>query len=493
MLDDDECNDSTCLRTLRLGQTPYVNGELPFKGLHTLFDRLQDYIDDDEGTGDTIRPFMVWYSPNVPHEGASSPQGFQTWYPNLDPDENPSENVDADTQTLFERISAFDAGVGAVLDGLKRRCACDANGQRTSLYDNTIFIYINDNGNPLPNADREPTENGERTPIFISEPGHRLPSSDPNRIAPAVREDYASGVDLLGTIVSYAQQTPGAPTVANCGSLSVPAQSTFAFDYPYDRNLCQAVRGTAPVRHVYPSQLATEPTESTDGIRMIITAPGELGVCLVSPSADPGTILSKTAQGHMWLCREGQDSQCPANHVCSTKKRCTNNPGKECDTDKQCAESTWCGTASCAPGGGCDQPGPCTDVSGACTLTGRACTNPDQYKAEYYCRPCTDEGDCVPPGICQAPVVKLMLDDRPPPQPVKKQLFDPNWDPDQMRDLFTAQPNPDPNYLNPNLRTPNLQTELEDCLQGFWFLPRQGNVWGTPSPACVFNETPQGP
>jgi arylsulfatase A-like enzyme len=499
--------EADCANKLAKGETPYINKELPFAGLQDgLFKRIEDWLDADLPNG-TFRPTFVWYSPNVPHFGASSSPVFLAWYPNLDPATHTfgdvNRDVDPDLQTLFGRISMFDAGVGAVMDGLKRRCVCSADGKPTSLYDQTIFVYINDNGNILPDSKRRPSENGERSPILISEPAHRLPVGNPDlHIAAAVRQDYAGGVDLLGTFVSYAQQLDAPTTVPpgpdDCGDTSVPDQSSFSFNYPYDRNLCRVVRGAAAplARTVYPTHLADEPRESTDGVRMVLTAPGELGVCMSGSTPDM-VDLPDPLEDHVQLCRKGQNGQCPTGHVCTAdKRRCIDNPGKLCVEDKDCAETSWCLTGpSCSPPA-CPPEGVCRSTPGACTLTGKACTNPSRYKGEFWCHPCNNSGDCVPVGTCQLPILKFIRSKTPDPNVVKEELFDTNWDPDQKHDLLVA----NSSYAGLTTDPQSLRNELKDCIEGFWTLTRNhvpgpppNDTWNTPSPACVFNADPQGP
>jgi hypothetical protein len=109
-------------------------------------------------------PLFIWYAPEIPHEtGNPPPLYFSGKY----------ASFERRAQEHLGRITWLDAGVGALLNDLKRTCICGNDGQPQSLYDNTVVLFLADNGFLLRGAKRNELENTQRTVLIVNEPGHR--------------------------------------------------------------------------------------------------------------------------------------------------------------------------------------------------------------------------------------------------------------------------------------------------------------------------------
>ena len=497
---------SACGRQVLEGIPP-VDPSGALLGLHmekVFADIVTDRESDRLTPPNRVNPFFIWYSPNVPHFGAGSPDVFEVW----------TGAMPRSTLLPWGRISMFDFGVGSLVRGLKERCNCD-DGAARSLYESTVLIIINDNGNILANDKRRATENGERTPIVISEPAHhRSPA-----LAPAVYDDYAAGVDLLGTIVSYAQenQNPIVPLKDACGSLQnqTAPPHVVGFDYPFSCNLCRRVRGgddpcsrlderldggghVAHIRRVYQSHQSINALNVSHDIRTVLTAPGELGVCS-GPGAARTKPIDSPGLGHVRPCRTdaqcpcappvpGQPDLCAFRNTAPSHDVCYHGIGGTCAGDAHaCMRDHDCspGKGPCQPpgqlGGRCaDRPefacaldADCADA-GLCSSATHTCTNdPGGNYQEFRALHCDSDVDCLPRGICQDAVIKLFRGKSP-----VDALYDPNWDPDQIRNVYLF----DPGYIDPTLKT-----DLEGCLDDFWLAGWNGSAWTVPSPpGCPF-------
>ncbi len=147
----------------------------------------------DEAT-EANKPFMVWYAPFLPHTPHNPPQRLLEKYT--------KPGRAGDVAKYYAMCDWFDETCGALLDYL---------GQK-KLSDNTMVIYICDNGWVArstnvsdPNqkswkgfalrSKGSPYENGVRTPIMISWPGHMKPGHLP---------DLAHAIDIFPTIAASA-------------------------------------------------------------------------------------------------------------------------------------------------------------------------------------------------------------------------------------------------------------------------------------------------
>jgi uncharacterized sulfatase len=141
------------------------------------------------------KPFFLWYAPMMPHEPHTPPQRLLDKYRALTPSLHQAR--------YWAMIEWFDETVGQLRTSLEER----------QLSDNTLIVYISDNG-WIQNLDKPghstrckytPYEAGLRTPIIFHMPG---------KIASQYCDDLASTVDILPTVLSVlnlktAEKLPG--------------------------------------------------------------------------------------------------------------------------------------------------------------------------------------------------------------------------------------------------------------------------------------------
>jgi len=129
------------------------------------------------------KPFFLWYAPMMPHEPHTPPQRLLDKYRALTPSLHQAR--------YWAMIEWFDETVGQLRTSLEQR----------QLSDNTLIVYISDNG-WVQNLDKPghstrckytPYEAGLRTPIIFHMPG---------KIASQYCDDLASTVDILPTVLT---------------------------------------------------------------------------------------------------------------------------------------------------------------------------------------------------------------------------------------------------------------------------------------------------
>ena len=140
------------------------------------------------------KPFLLWYAPFMPHTPHNPPQRLLQKYS--------KQGRADDVAKYYAMCEWFDETCGTLLDYLDEK----------ELLDNTMVIYICDNGwaASSTNADdpnqklwksyaqrskASPYENGTRTPIMISWPGHMSAGRNAN---------IAQSIDLFPTIAAAA-------------------------------------------------------------------------------------------------------------------------------------------------------------------------------------------------------------------------------------------------------------------------------------------------
>jgi uncharacterized sulfatase len=136
------------------------------------------------------RPFFIWYAPFLPHRPHNPPERLLAKYR----DQTDSIHV----ARYWAMCEWFDETCGELLDFLDRK----------KLADNTLVIYVTDNGwiqlpgagGFAPKSKRSPYDGGLRTPIMLRLPG---------RIEPA-RDDKTPvlSVDLAPTILAFCGLEP---------------------------------------------------------------------------------------------------------------------------------------------------------------------------------------------------------------------------------------------------------------------------------------------
>ena len=84
---------------------------------------LFDFIDRHSD-----RPMFIWYGPALPHTPFDAPYGIRKYYEHKD--------ITASAKLYYSNVTWWDRGVGQLLDHIESR----------GLLDNTLFVYISDNG-----------------------------------------------------------------------------------------------------------------------------------------------------------------------------------------------------------------------------------------------------------------------------------------------------------------------------------------------------------
>jgi uncharacterized sulfatase len=143
-----------------------------------------DYMDEARQSG---KPFFLWYAPILPHVPHNAPDKYAEAYR--------GKAASIAVEKYWANCTWFDEGIGTLLDYLERH----------KLADNTLVVYLADNGwvQPVggeggaiggPRGKRSPYDGGIRTPILFRWPGKIAPRMD--------RERLASSIDLVPTIVA---------------------------------------------------------------------------------------------------------------------------------------------------------------------------------------------------------------------------------------------------------------------------------------------------
>jgi hypothetical protein len=465
-------------------------GDVRVDGLLRGYD--SDIVSTEEAgqhTSKLQRPLFIWYAPRIPHQGGDSRLSayFKTKY----------SSFESNAESHLARVSWLDAGVGALLDDLRRTCVCSHGGQPQSLYDNTVVLFIADNGFLLRDAKRNALDNTQRTVLVVNEPGHRGPGSTvPARV---VTSELVNAIDLLPTILSYAGDGGIGSDSAIAGEDTTP--------YPFRKDLRPLIQtaasGALPIvrRVEYGEDTSGGGIQSDDRrVRYLIPRPGEVGVCATATTAgharpctdsttdcgDGGPCVLGTCQGSSRSCV--RDAECGANPcvlpggVTGGGARCTNRPELRCATDQHCA-ADLCDpvTLTCKylaspvpeqPPGGRSfadfAPPPPAPGTG-----GLPCSPPEDCVPAETCQ------TCVPAGTCQPLLLKVQTDK----DGLIKSAWDLNWDPDEKRDLLNPTAGGDMSYLGiVQAGEPfSLADKIQDCFEDYWELRGSNQRWVPPS------------
>ncbi len=158
-------------------------------GLNIGRDGLKPIFDFVEEAGE--KPFFIWYAPLMPHTPHNPPPQLLNLYKAPD---RPLSMI-----KYYAMCEWFDRSCGQLLDGLDRR----------GVMDNTIVIYVADNGwiqrtlntevpdgwsqSFAPKSKMSPFDGGTRTPLMIRWPGKIEPRLD--------SETLVSSIDIAPTIL----------------------------------------------------------------------------------------------------------------------------------------------------------------------------------------------------------------------------------------------------------------------------------------------------
>jgi N-sulfoglucosamine sulfohydrolase len=176
-------------------------------------DICKPYINDKSG-----KPFFLYYAPDDPHRSNSIQPDGKVIFDGMKANAfaNKAEGYPQVTKTVFnpaevivpaylpdnkatreelaeyyQAISRLDQGVGRLLEHLK------ASGQ----YDNTLVIYLSDNGAPFPGSKTTLYDAGMQLPFIIKLPGAQKKGF--------VQDAMISWVDITPTLLDFAGALPG--------------------------------------------------------------------------------------------------------------------------------------------------------------------------------------------------------------------------------------------------------------------------------------------
>lgn len=151
---------------------------------------------DPSGCGDWLRtlrerpadkPFFLWLASLDPHrdyenfaDNPTSPDDVVV--PPYLPDD---AELRRDLALYYDEIERLDGFVGQILDELDRQ----------SLTDNTLVVFMSDNGRPFPREKNTLYDTGIHTPLLMRWPQH---------VKPSVCGSLVSSVDLSGTFLAIA-------------------------------------------------------------------------------------------------------------------------------------------------------------------------------------------------------------------------------------------------------------------------------------------------
>ncbi len=204
-------------RTARIGKY-HVSPESVYRFDQSLGDKSRNPVDMAEQSRELIeakseKPFFLYFATGDPHR-----TGPATWAPltpnsfgNTPPGSEPEGVVSvhykpeevlvpsylpdtpacrAELAQYYESISRVDSGIGRLVELLKT----------AGKFDDTLIIYISDNGEPFPGAKTTVYQPGLNLPCIV-----RNPSAKKRGI---VNEAFISWVDLAPTILDFAGVKP---------------------------------------------------------------------------------------------------------------------------------------------------------------------------------------------------------------------------------------------------------------------------------------------
>lgn len=150
--------------------------EIGRKGMDTLNTFIDYAVEQD-------KPFFVWYAPFLPHAPHTPPDSLLQKYLPLAPTEYVAR--------YWAMCEFFDNTIGQLNDKIEKK----------GLMENTLFVYVCDNGwiqdetksTYMRNSKRSPYDYGTRTPIFYKWQGKIVPKLD--------TETLVSSIDMVPTVL----------------------------------------------------------------------------------------------------------------------------------------------------------------------------------------------------------------------------------------------------------------------------------------------------
>jgi N-sulfoglucosamine sulfohydrolase len=140
------------------------------------------------------QPFFLWvgfHEPHRPYARGLIPQPHSPAQVTLTPYLADAPGTRADLALYYDAITHLDADIGRMLAELERR----------KLRDNTLIVFLSDNGPPFPREKGTLYDGGTRTPLIFSWPGSL-------RAGSVYDGGLVSTVDLAPTLLEVAGVTP---------------------------------------------------------------------------------------------------------------------------------------------------------------------------------------------------------------------------------------------------------------------------------------------
>lgn len=128
---------------------------------------------------DMDKPFFMWLAASDPH---------RIYKPNIIPDPHQPENVQVpvylpdsdstrkDLAMYYDEIARLDSYIGKVINELEKQ----------EELDNTLIIYMTDNGRPFPRCKTRMYSSGVKTPFIVRWPGKITPGSISNSLVSSI-------------------------------------------------------------------------------------------------------------------------------------------------------------------------------------------------------------------------------------------------------------------------------------------------------------------
>jgi N-sulfoglucosamine sulfohydrolase len=161
---------------------------------------VRKFIEDSKG-----RPWHLHFGFGDPHRAGRGFANDRDW-PGVKPEKfDPARirvpsflpdtpAVRAEIAEYYQAANRLDQGVGMIMDALRA----------TGELDNTLVIFLSDNGIPFPNAKTNLYDAGARLPLIVRPPGAKRPG--------LVNEAMVSWADIAPTLLDCAGvQGPGYP------------------------------------------------------------------------------------------------------------------------------------------------------------------------------------------------------------------------------------------------------------------------------------------
>jgi len=164
---------------------------------------------------DDSRPFFLYFCPIDPHRAAVG-FGNEAEYPGIKPEKfDPAKmavphylpdqpEVQQELAEYYQSISRVDQGVGRLMGALKS----------TGHLDDTLVLFLSDNGPPFPGAKTNLYDSGTHLPLIV-----RSPDQKARGVASQALVDWTS---ITPTILAFAGVQPPAPPYPALGRSLLP-------------------------------------------------------------------------------------------------------------------------------------------------------------------------------------------------------------------------------------------------------------------------------